>query len=66
MNVFFIIDICLNFFTAYFDTDMELVDDPKVIIGIIYYIDNCSRILEDLVYSRFHIMYSIRLDHDVW
>ena len=51
MNVFFIIDICLNFFTAYFDTDMELVDDPKVIIGIINYIDNCSIILKNLVYS---------------
>ena len=30
MNIFFGIDILLNFFTAYYDEDFVIVDDNKV------------------------------------
>jgi len=31
MNAFFFIDIFMNFFTAYYDEDFEIVDDYKAI-----------------------------------
>ena len=31
INVFFMIDIILNFFSAYYDEDMGIIDDHKVI-----------------------------------
>lgn len=30
MNVLFFIDVIVNFFSAYVDSDFNLVDDPKV------------------------------------
>ena len=35
MNVFFMFDIVLNFFTAYYDEDMGIVDDRVVSLYII-------------------------------
>ena len=29
MNAFFFVDICMNFFTAYYDEDYEIIDDLK-------------------------------------
>lgn len=31
MNGFFIFDIIINFFSAYYDDDLEIIDDRKVI-----------------------------------
>ena len=30
MNVFFLIDIIVNFFSAYYETDLKIIDDSKV------------------------------------
>lgn len=30
MNVFFVFDILVNFFSAYYETDLKVIDDHKV------------------------------------
>lgn len=34
MNIFFMIDIILNFFSAYYETDLKIIDDYKVLFTI--------------------------------
>ena len=36
MNAFFVIDIILNYFTAYYDDDMGIVDDHRVRYPLTY------------------------------
>lgn len=37
MNMLFIFDIVINFISAYYDEDYQLIDDPKVSISSILY-----------------------------
>ncbi len=38
MNAFFIIDVVINFFSAYYDEDLEIIDDRKVLLNLFFII----------------------------
>ena len=55
MSSFFLLDCLLNFITAYFDEDYQIVDSFKVLLKQIinFYLDYFKRVFERVVRDRF-------------
>jgi len=53
MNVFFMIDIIVNFFSAFYEADLKIIDDYKVkTYCLIPYLAYRSQILQRVVHYR--------------
>jgi len=53
MNVFFMIDIIVNFFSAFYETDLKIIDDYKVqIYYLIPYLADRCQISQGMVHNR--------------